>query len=110
MKDGEGYWIYMKSADTLYVGGNVIAPASTPPSYPLPLGWNLIGFKPQPTIQNATVHDYLSSLGSNYDVNNVWLYDNSNAIWTRAKQDGSDWLKPDDALWVLMTAPATLKP
>ena len=110
MKDGEGYWIYMKAADTLYVGGSVIPAASTPSTYSLTAGWNLVGFKPQPTIQNITVHDYLQSISGSYDVNNVWIYDNTNGNWIRASQDGSTWLKPGQAMWVLITAPAALRP
>ena len=110
MTDGNGYWIYMKADDILYVDGNVIPPASAPPTYSLLPGWNLVGFKPQPTIQNITVHDYLQSISGSYDVNNVWIYDNTNGNWIRASQGGSTWLKPGQAMWVLMTAPAALRP
>ncbi len=110
MKDGEGYWVMMTQPDTLYVGGDVIPAATTPPTYPLQLGWNLVGFKPQPAIQDATVHDYLQSIIGSYDFNNVWIYDNMNGNWIRASPDGSTRLKPGQAMWVLVTAPATLRP
>ena len=55
MVDGLGYWINMTHADTLYVLGYVILPASSPPTYSLSTGWNLIGFKPGPTIQSEPV-------------------------------------------------------
>lgn len=46
MKDGYGYWIKMKEMATLRVYGFAVPFApGFPPSYPLALGWNLIGFK-----------------------------------------------------------------
>jgi hypothetical protein len=110
MVDGNGYWIYMRMADTLYVGGYVIAPGSLPPSYSLLVGWNLVGFKPQPTVEDETVGTYLSSIASpvKYDVNNVWLYDNLGDTWIRATNSTS--VYPGDATWILMTTPAILTP
>jgi predicted GH43/DUF377 family glycosyl hydrolase len=108
INDGNGYWIYMRYPDTLFVGGNIIPPASTPPSYPLSAGWNLIGFKPQPTVANETVGAYLSSIAGKYDSSNVWILDNSSGNWIRAQD--STWLVPGQAMWILMTAPGTLRP
>jgi subtilase family serine protease len=105
VQDGHGYWIYMTSPDTLYVNGYVIPPASLPPSYSLTAGWNLVGFKPQPTIQDETVAQYLTSISGSYDPNNVWVYDNTSGAWTRGT---STTLTPGQAMWVLMTSPATL--
>jgi hypothetical protein len=51
LNDGNGYWVYLRSADTLYVNGTVMTFGSVPPAYPLLVGWNLVGFKSQP---NAT--------------------------------------------------------
>ena len=110
MQDGVGYWIYMTKPDTLIVGGYVIAPASLPPTYTLYNGWNLIGFKPQPNIENETVTQYLSSIVGLYDVNNVWVYDSIGGNWERA--GGGTWLLPGQAMWIFITAPSgtTLKP
>ena len=108
MQDGLGYWIYMTKADTLYLTGYIIPPASAPPSYTLAPGWNLVGFKPQPTIQSEKVGDYLYSITSRYDLNSVWVYDGSSSTWTRA--DSNYMLEPGQAMWVLITAPATLRP
>jgi len=108
MVDGNGYWIYVTSADTLYVPGYVIAPASVPPTYSLVLGWNLVGFKPQPSIANETVHNYLATISGKYDPNNVWILDNSNGNWIRATD--STWIRPGEAMWVLMVTSATLRP
>ena len=108
MPDGLGYWIHMTQSDTLYVTGWVISPAATPPTYSLITGWNLVGFKPQPTVGNETVGTYLSSIKGSYDLGNIWVYNNSDGTWTRATS--ATWLKPGDGMWVLMTEPATLKP
>jgi hypothetical protein len=51
---------------------------------------------------------YLSSISGSYDPNNVWIYDNSNGTWIRA--DSSYTLHPWQAMWILMTSPATLNP
>jgi hypothetical protein len=74
MIDGYGYWIYMRRADTLHVAAYVIFPGSLPPSYSLGAGWNLVGFKPQPTTTTKTVSAYLASIDTRYDHNNVWVF------------------------------------
>ena len=108
MNDGDAYWIYMTKADTLGVSGAVIPPTVTPPTYTLLAGWNLVGFKPQPTVTNETVGAYLSSISSKYDPNNVWILDNSSGNWIRATD--STWIQPGEAIWIFMTASATLRP
>ena len=108
MQDGFGYWIYVTDPFTFKLLGYVIAPASAPPSYSLSAGWNLVGFKPQPTIGPGTVGTYLTSVTGDYSTNNVWLYDNPTATWIRAT--GSTPIPVGEALWVYMTTPATLRP
>jgi hypothetical protein len=110
MVDGSGYWIYMKTADVLFVGGTVIPPSVNPSTYSLVPGWNLVGFKPQPSIISETVGSYLSSITGSYDSNNVWIY-NANGSWTR-DTGGSTSLMPGQAMWIFVTAPTggTLKP
>jgi len=51
---------------------------------------------------------YLSRITGSYDAKNVWVYDNSNQSWIRA--DSSYMLQPGQGMWILMTAPATLRP
>jgi hypothetical protein len=112
MVDGDAYWIYMKAADTLFVNGTVIPPASTPHTYPLVVGWNLVGFKPQPTLENMTIGDYFSSITGSYVLNSVWIYSNSDGTWTRADVTpvtGSV-IHIGDAVWIYVTAPITLIP
>jgi hypothetical protein len=110
MTDGNGYCIDMRKNDTLYVDGTVIVPGSTPPTYTLTQGWNLVGFKPQPVIQNETVAQYLTSISESYDVNNVWIYDNASGAWIRATS--TTMLTPGEAMWIFVTSPsgATLRP
>jgi len=109
MVDGYGYWVYMLKADTLYLNGTVILHAATPPSYVLAAGWNLVGFKPQPTVQNETVTQYLTSISGSYDQNNVWIYDNTSGAWIRATS--TTMFTPGEAMWILVTSPsgATLR-
>jgi len=106
MVDGNAYWIYMTRNDTLYVDGTIIPTNSVPSTYSLNQGWNLVGFKPEPTVQNETVGAYLSSIQGSYDVNNVWVY--ADGAWVRA--DSNYLLQPGQAMWILMTASATLRP
>ena len=105
IQDGYGYWIYMTKPDNLFVvGSDFESTPATPPSYPLSVGWNLIGFTPEPTIQSETTSSYLISLNGNY--NRVYLYDNSLGTWTENPSS----VGPGQAIWVYLTAPATLTP
>ena len=109
MVDGQGYWVDVRYAVNITIVGYIFAPPpATPPSYFLATGWNLVGFKPEPTITDETVADYLSSITGEYDQNNVWAYNNTSTSWIRA--DSPYLLQPGQAMWVLMTAPAILRP
>jgi len=110
MQDGFGYWIHVTNPSTLTELGYVFAPPpSTPPSYTLSAGWNLLGFKPQPDpTAPETVSVYLTSITGDYNTNNVWIYDNPTSTWVRAT--GSTSIPVGEALWVYMTTPATLRP
>jgi len=110
MVDGNGYWIYMKVPDILFVGGTVIPPGGLPPTYSLAPGWNLVGFKPEPTITTMTVGDYLQSIAGKYDNSTVYLLWNTEGTWIRASS--SDLIWPGEALWIYVTAPTgtTLRP
>ena len=105
IQDGLGYWIYMTKADNLTVVSSGFAtPPTTPPSYPLGVGWNLVGFTPEPTIGQESTSSYLSSLDGNYG--HIYLYDNSLGTWAENPTS----LQPGQAVWVYVTAPATLTP
>ncbi len=113
MVDGDAYWIYMKAADTLFVNGTVIPPAATPHTYPLVAGWNLVGYKPQPTFNaNVTVGEYLSSITGSYVSNSAWIYNNADGTWTRADVTPvtGTIIHVGEAVWIYVTAPATLNP
>jgi subtilase family serine protease len=106
-QDGFGYWVYMTTADTLWANGYIfLPPPATPPSYPLGVGWNLVGFKPEPTIGPEATLSYLSGLGTNYDSGHVYLYVNSSGAWTENPTN----LSPGQAIWVYVTAASTLTP
>jgi len=111
IQDGVGYWIFMTKADTLAYSvpstGWVIPPAMSPPNYALSLGWNLIGFKPQPTVAPETASSYLASIATKYSTNNVWIYNSSAGTWTRT--DGVTVLI-GQGMWVYMTTAAVLYP
>jgi hypothetical protein len=111
MTDGNGYWILTTGAGLFNVTGSVFpAPPGTPPTYQLSTGWNLVGFKPQPdpTSTTETVSGYLASITGMYDAGNVWVYNNAGGNWVRMQP--TDTLSPGQAMWVLMTSPATLRP
>jgi hypothetical protein len=109
IRDGFGYWIYMTKPDSLFVVGSVFPPPPAIPStYALGVGWNLLGFKPQPVVEGETVGAYLSSITGNIDANNVWVYDNPSGSWIRANAGYS--LQPGQALWVLVSSATILRP
>ncbi|MGD0175242.1 MAG: PQQ-dependent sugar dehydrogenase [Candidatus Bathyarchaeia archaeon] len=108
MPDGFGYWVYTTKPSELHVTGFIIPPGLQPPSYQLNQGWNLVGFKPEPNVATENVGDYLTSISGSYDTNNVWLHDNTGGSWIRANP--STPISPGEAMWVLMSAPATLRP
>jgi DNA-binding beta-propeller fold protein YncE len=108
MQDGLGYWIYSTRPSTLCVMGWVIPPSSAPPTYTLVQGWNLVGYKPEPSVTNETLGTYLSSISGKYDANNVWVYDDTGQSWVRASS--SYMLQPGQAMWIMITGLSTLRP
>ena len=128
MVDGKGYWVYAKTAFTLQSGdnahaswgglvGSVIPPAASPHAYSLIAGWNLVGYKPQPDpTATKTLGLYLSSLNTtgsatNYDQNNVWIYDNQAGTWTRSNPAlPTIQVAPGAAIWIFMKVADILYP
>jgi len=120
MVDGKGYWVYAKQGFTLNNAnakrpswggllGSIIPTGSSPPGYMLTAGWNLIGYKPEPNVTaNESITTYLQSVNGDYDVRNVWVYNNSDQSWIRA--NSTYLLQPGQGIWILMTTPATLRP
>ncbi|MGA8904864.1 MAG: PQQ-dependent sugar dehydrogenase [Candidatus Bathyarchaeia archaeon] len=108
VQDGYGYWVYITRPSVLYVTGYIFPATSQPPTYQLNTGWNLVGFKPEPNVATENVGEYLTSISGSYDTNNIWLHDNTGGSWIRANP--STPISPGEAMWVLMSAPATLRP
>ena len=106
MVDGQAYWLNMREAVNITIAGYVIPPGAVPSTYSLTTGWNLVGFKPQPTVRNETVSLYLASVSSKCSL--VWVYDNLNQTWLRGTSDLE--LAPGEGMWLYMTQPATLLP
>ena len=108
MQDGFGYWIYVTRASTLVVSGYVVPPGGLPASYQLTKGWNLLGFKPQPTVKNETVGAYLSSVLESSA--GVLVYNNLNYTWIWASDKQDMQLAPGQAMWINMSAATTFTP
>ena len=106
MVDGKGYWVLVTDPINITIVGFVITPGAPPPTYSLATGWNLIGFKPQPTIQNETVSQYLTSVNTKYTL--AWVYNNTEATWTKATPLRQLW--PGQGMWISLNATATLIP
>ena len=106
MVDGQAYWLNMREAVNITIAGYVIPPGAVPSTYSLVTGWNLVGFKPQPTVRNETISLYLASVSSKCGL--VWVYDNLNQTWVRGTSDLE--LAPGEGMWLYMTQPATLLP
>ncbi len=116
MVDGAAYWVLTTSPVTLMVGGWVIVPQMVPPSYTLYKGWNLVGFKPQPTIASEYASAYFSSLTGSYDPAHVYAWQNPSPSGWLLLTIGStptsgDMIPVANGMWVFVTATtATLTP
>lgn len=112
IQDGVGYWIHMLKDDQIQYSipstGWVIQPAMAAPKYPLSLGWNLIGYKPSPTVGTETVSTFLASITGDYDTAHVEVYDAATLTWSNASP--STTLSPGEAMWIFVTTATTLVP
>jgi hypothetical protein len=103
MRDGKGYWIYMKAAAdtyTLTVNGQVNPTGSTmPPTYSVVAGWNLIGFK---STYARTAGDYLNS------VNWVRIWSFANGAYSPITSSGM--MQPGLGYWVAIVGTGTIYP
>jgi hypothetical protein len=77
----KGYWIDMKSEDTLYVSGS----EPTVKSISLSAGWNLVGYN---SLSSMSTTEAMNSVDGNW--NSVWSYENGN--WKRYDLTGPDFL------------------
>ena len=102
MEPGKGYWINMKSDDTLSVSGS----EPMVKSIPLSAGWNLVGYN---SLSSMSTTDAMSSVAGNW--NSVWSYENGN--WKRYDLTGPDFLndlttmEPGKGYWIDMKSSDT---
>jgi hypothetical protein len=100
-----GFWIYMNSASTLSVSGDI--PTST--SIPLYTGANLIGF---PRSNAQSVADALASIAGKYT--KVFEYDAATSSWKSYDVSLPGWanslqqMRPGYGYWVYVTENCTL--
>ncbi|MBE9573571.1 MAG: S8 family serine peptidase, partial [Proteobacteria bacterium] len=69
MEPGRGYWLHMKSDDTLSISGS----EPRVKSIPLTAGWNLVGYN---SLNSMPTTEAMSSLAGNW--NSVWSYEGGN--------------------------------
>jgi hypothetical protein len=97
IETGKGYWINMKSTDTLSVSGS----EATIKSIPLSAGWNLVGYN---SLNSASTTGAMNSVTGNW--NSVWSYETGN--WKRYDLNGPDFLNdltimgPGKGYWIDM--------
>lgn len=102
MKPGKGYWLHMKSDDTLSISGS----EPRVKSIPLTTGWNLVGYN---SLNSMTTTEAMSSLAGNW--NSVWSYEGGN--WKRYDMTGPSFLnsltimEPGKGYWLNMKSQDT---
>jgi hypothetical protein len=102
IEHGKGYWINMKSDDTLYVSGD----EPTVKSITLVSGWNLVGYN---SLTSMSTTDAMNSIDGNW--NSVWSYETG--TWKRYDLTGPDFLndlttmEPGKGYWINMKSPDT---
>ncbi len=100
IKDGNGYWVYTKTADVLTTHGLEAATAG----YTLQSNWNMLGFT---SIEEQNYDTYLASVGEAYSV--LYGWDAATGSWycPTVNQNGGK-LEPGHGYWVHMSAPGTI--
>jgi hypothetical protein len=97
--DGKGYWINMNAAATLTESGKVNPlPPTTPPTYSVATGWNLMGFKSTCAMKAG---DYLG----NVPWVRIWGFNS-----TYSAVQAGDWLQPGLGYWIAATSAGTIFP
>jgi hypothetical protein len=99
--DGQGYWVHMTAASSISYHGKVNPlPPTTPPTYAVAAGWNLMGFK---STCARTAGDYL---GSSVPWVRIWGY--ANNAWIQVHSDTM--LQPGLGYWIAATGAGTIYP
>ena len=102
MEPGKGYWLNMKSDDTLSVSGSEL----TTKSISLSAGWNLVGYN---SLNSKSTLSAMNSVTGNW--NSVWSYEAGN--WKRYDLTGPDFLndlttmEPGKGYWIDMKSSDT---
>ena len=103
-KDGLGYWFDMNGAGTLTFSGSELDKESTTPlSYGVGEGWNLVGFKS--TIPREPA-DYLESIDGKYNI----IYGYTDGGFFVAGTEGHELMQPGQGYWIDMIEPGIIFP
>ena len=106
--DGMGYWVYASAPTTLTLTLKPLEYVATPPEYPLPTGWSLIGYTSLPLDPQMPVEVYLTS------VEGIWktLYRYDPAVdYELAKPSyGFTYVEIGRGYWIYLTADGVLVP
>jgi len=104
MEDGKGYWIFMNEADILTVNGvEMPGPAETLPTYPLNVGWNLIGFKSVEAMKSSA---YLSGV----DYITVYGYDDAYSTVAHPASNMDNDMESGSGYWVYANTAGNIVP
>jgi hypothetical protein len=64
IEPGRGYWVLALRNTTLYIDGSLFNPAVTPPSHPVELGWNLLGYYGNKNENGVAFFNYTAPAGN----------------------------------------------
>ena len=100
MNDGNGYWIYTRTADVLTISGL----EATTASYDLQSNWNMLGFT---SVKELDYNSYLAGIGDSCSVLYGWDATTSSWYCPTLNQNGGN-LEPGHGYWAYMSAPGTV--
>lgn len=112
MRDGQGYWVFMKAEDVLTVVGNWKNVGNTvPPEYPVYKSWNLIGYTHwgtpvMPPFPSKTAADYLST--NSPAMKAMWRYDATHEFYIQTVL--SDDMTPGAGYWLALAQDGSINP
>ena len=108
IKPCRGYWVYKVADDTLCVDfDQSTGPSSTPPTYQLCTGWNLIGHIETSLmpVDDGSSSDFGSMTTLEGKFAQLWTID---GIWKCYEYGEFGYMTPGKAYWILMTEDATM--